>query len=70
MNLRPFWRYYGGKFRAAPRYPKPTRSKLIEPFARSAGKVLARLRALGLVERVAPMLHWRRTLAGDREVES
>ena len=23
MTLRPFWRYYGGKWRAAPRYPKP-----------------------------------------------
>lgn len=35
--LKPFWRYYGGKFRAAPRYPKPTESTIIEPFAGAAG---------------------------------
>jgi len=35
--LRPFWRYYGGKWRAAPRYPKPRFSTIIEPFAGAAG---------------------------------
>lgn len=38
--LRPFWRYYGGKWRAAPRYPRPTRSHIVEPFAGSAGYAL------------------------------
>lgn len=37
MILRPFWRYYGGKWRAAPRYPKPQYDTIIEPFAGSAG---------------------------------
>jgi hypothetical protein len=35
--LRPFWRYYGGKWRAAPRYPRPEHDTIIEPFAGSAG---------------------------------
>jgi hypothetical protein len=33
----PFWRYYGGKWRAAPRYPKPAHQTIIEPFAGAAG---------------------------------
>jgi len=37
MKLRPFWRYYGGKFRAAPRYPTPTHKTIVEPFAGAAG---------------------------------
>lgn len=37
MSLKPFWRYYGGKWRAAPRYPKPQYSTIIEPFAGAAG---------------------------------
>lgn len=38
MNgLKPFWAYYGGKWRAAPRYPKPIHSTIIEPFAGAAG---------------------------------
>lgn len=37
MKLRPFWRYYGGKWRAAPRYPQPRYDTIIEPFAGSAG---------------------------------
>ncbi len=36
-GLKPFWRYYGGKWRAAPRYPKPQHSVIIEPFAGAAG---------------------------------
>jgi len=35
--LAPFWRYYGGKYRAAPRYPKPLHPTIIEPFAGAAG---------------------------------
>jgi hypothetical protein len=37
MTLRPFWRYYGGKWRAAPRYPAPQRDTIVEPFAGAAG---------------------------------
>jgi len=35
--VRPFFTYYGGKWRAAPRYPAPRYSIIIEPFAGSAG---------------------------------
>lgn len=35
--LKPFWRYYGGKFRAAPRYPKPKHDMIVEPFAGASG---------------------------------
>jgi site-specific DNA-adenine methylase len=35
--MKPFWRYYGGKFRAAPRYPKPLHRTIVEPFAGAAG---------------------------------
>lgn len=34
------WRYYGGKHRAAPRYPKPTYGTIVEPFAGAAGYAL------------------------------
>jgi hypothetical protein len=40
MMLRPFWRYYGGKWRAAPKYPIPVHSTIIEPFAGAAGYAL------------------------------
>jgi hypothetical protein len=33
-NLKPFIRLYGGKYRAAPRYPKPLHDT---PFAGAAG---------------------------------
>lgn len=36
-SLKPFWRYYGGKYRAAPRYPVPLHGTIIEPFAGAAG---------------------------------
>jgi hypothetical protein len=36
-GLKPFWQYYGGKWRAAPRYPKPRHGTIIEPFAGAAG---------------------------------
>lgn len=37
MSLRPFWRYYGAKWRIAPRYPAPRHRTIIEPFAGAAG---------------------------------
>lgn len=40
MNLKPFFTYYGGKFRAAPKYPTPAHDTIIEPFAGSAGYAL------------------------------
>ena len=35
--LRPFWCYYGGKWRSAPSYPQPLHDTIIEPFAGAAG---------------------------------
>ncbi len=35
--MKPFFTYYGGKYRAAPRYPSPAHPSIIEPFAGSAG---------------------------------
>lgn len=37
QGLRPFWRYYGAKWRIAPRYPAPRHRTIIEPFAGAAG---------------------------------
>lgn len=36
-GLRPFWRYYGAKWRIAPRYPAPRHRTIVEPFAGAAG---------------------------------
>ena len=37
MTLKPFFSFYGGKWRAAPKYPAPQHDRIIEPFAGSAG---------------------------------
>ena len=36
-KMRPFFSFYGGKYRIAPRYPVPLQESIIEPFAGSAG---------------------------------
>ncbi len=36
-QLRPFWTFFGGKWRLAPHYPKPLHDIIIEPFAGAAG---------------------------------
>jgi hypothetical protein len=36
-RLRPFFTYFGGKWRVSPRYPRPQHAAIIEPFAGSAG---------------------------------
>ena len=36
-GLKPFFCYYGGKWRAAPHYPAPKYDRIIEPFAGAAG---------------------------------
>lgn len=40
QTLRPFFSYFGGKWRAAPHYPAPRFPVIIEPFAGSAGYAL------------------------------
>lgn len=37
MELRPFTRYAGSKWRTAKKYPKPAHAKIVEPFAGGAG---------------------------------
>lgn len=37
MSLRPFFPYFGSKWRCAPYYPAPEQDLIIEPFAGSAG---------------------------------
>lgn len=37
MSLKPFFCYYGGKWRVAPKYPDPLFPTIIEPFAGAAG---------------------------------
>lgn len=37
MKLKPFFSYYGGKYRASRYFPKPSYSSIVEPFAGSAG---------------------------------
>lgn len=63
--LRPFWRYYGGKWRAAPLYPQPRHGTIVEPFAGSAGYALRYpdLRIV-LVEKYAPVAAIWRFLIG------
>lgn len=36
-DLKPFFCFYGGKWRAAPHYPTPLHDTIIEPFAGAAG---------------------------------
>lgn len=37
MKLKPFFTYFGGKYRAAPKYPEPYYETIVEPFAGAAG---------------------------------
>lgn len=37
IKLRPFFSYFGSKWRLAPKYPEPRYDMIIEPFAGSAG---------------------------------
>lgn len=61
-SLKPFWRYYGGKWRAAPHYPAPRHDTIIEPFAGAAGYSLRYPdRKIILVEKyptIAEMWRW------------
>ena len=35
--MKPFFTFFGGKWRAAPRYPLPIHNVIVEPFAGAAG---------------------------------
>lgn len=62
MSLQPFFSYFGGKWRLAPRYPKPVHDTIIEPFAGSAGYATRyHSRKVILVERdphIAALWRW------------
>jgi hypothetical protein len=69
-RLRPFWRYYGGKWRAAPRYPPPLHATIIEPFAGAAGYSLRYPeRNVILVEKYAVIAEMWRWLIGVTRAE-
>lgn len=40
MTLKPFFGFFGGKYRIAPYYPEPLHAFIIEPFAGAAGYAL------------------------------
>lgn len=63
--LRPFWRYYGGKWRVAPRYPRPAFDTIVEPFAGAAGYSLRYYqRKIVLVEKYSVIAEmWRYLIA-------
>lgn len=68
--LKPFWRYYGGKWRAAPRYPRPVHETIIEPFAGAAGYSLRHYRnKIILVEKYAVIAEMWRWLIGASRAE-
>lgn len=56
MSLRPFFQYFGGKWRSANAYPEPRHRTIIEPFAGSAGYSLRYpSRRVVLVEKSPPI---------------
>lgn len=68
--LKPFWRYFGGKWRAAPRYPAPAHRSIVEPFAGAAGYSLRYAdRHVVLVERDPTIAELWRYLIGVRPSE-
>lgn len=69
-SLKPFWQYYGGKWRAAPRYPEPLLRTIVEPFAGGAGYSLRYPdRNVILVEKYHVIAEMWRFLIGARERE-
>ena len=72
-GLRPFWRYYGGKWRAAPLYPQPMHPRIVELFAGAAGYSLRYPdREVVLVEKDPAIASiWRFLLAAEpHEIEA
>lgn len=67
MTLRPFIRYYGGKWRAAPLYPAPLHPTIVEPFAGAAGYSMRHAkRRVILVEKYPPLAEmWRWLIAAS-----
>jgi hypothetical protein len=69
-ELRPFFTYFGGKWRSAPKYPRPIYDTIVEPFAGSAGYALRYPdRKVILVEKSEPIAGIWRYLIGVSERE-
>jgi site-specific DNA-adenine methylase len=69
--LKPFFSYFGGKWRAAPRYPEPKYPTIIEPFAGSAGYSLRYYdRDVVLYEKYAELVHLWKWLIEEATYES
>jgi hypothetical protein len=69
-TLKPFWRYYAGKWRAAPRYPAPTCATIVEPFAGAAGYSLRYAdRSVVLVEKYPVVAEMWRYLISVSDLE-
>lgn len=62
VQLRPFFLYFGGKWRSAKHYPAPKHDLLIEPFAGAAGyATVHNTRQVVLIERnpvIAALWRW------------
>lgn len=56
MTLLPFFTYYGGKWRIAPRYPPPEHPMIIEPFAGAAGYSLRYPARAVILNDIEPMV--------------
>jgi hypothetical protein len=65
--LRPFWRYYGGKWRNAPHYPAPEHGTIVEPFAGAAGYSLRHYRRRVILVDKSPIIAgiWRYLIAAS-----
>lgn len=57
MQLRPFFTYFGGKYRAAPRYDSPKHDTIIEPFAGSAGYSVRNHERQVILYDIDPIIH-------------
>lgn len=71
MGLKPFFCFYGGKWRAAPRYPAPQHHRVIEPFAGAAGYATRHHRADVVLVETDPLIAglWRWLIgASEREI--
>lgn len=69
--LRPFFRYFGAKWKAAPSYPAPLFDTIVEPFAGAAGYSLRHYRRRVVLVEKNPIVAgvWRYILgAPDREL--
>lgn len=56
-GLQPFFSYFGSKWRITPKYPRPTRGTIVEPFAGSAGYSLRYFNRQVHLNDLDPVIH-------------